>query len=205
MLQRSQLWQNVVGPQNHKCVWNTTKVCTFIEVSVQTGVCFVAHTCEYSTVRYRAVSLMWWLHMWHECFMASYCKPWISNDPTWKNPMLWSLGKAAPPFHWSRWTNPPSRQKWSNHWHRMYKPLWCSIRMCGFVDLQHFAIIIHTITSFLHENIKTQWFSSIFLFHVVSVFPSLSHPTTLVTSPPPHHLGNITVTSYYWHIKTVVL
>jgi hypothetical protein len=34
-----------------------------------------------------------------------------------------------------------------NHWHWLYKPLQCSICICSFVDLQHFAIISYATTT----------------------------------------------------------
>jgi hypothetical protein len=38
------VWQSVASQQNHTCVWNTTKVCTFTKLSVQTGVRLDANT-----------------------------------------------------------------------------------------------------------------------------------------------------------------
>jgi hypothetical protein len=40
----------------------------------------------------------------------------------------------------------------------MYKTLWCSIYMCGFVDLKHFATVGHNAMLFLYKYINMQWF-----------------------------------------------
>jgi hypothetical protein len=56
---------------------------------------------------------------------------------------------------------------------------------------------------FLYEYIETKW-SSLFLFNVALVSPSLFIPAILVTNPhsPSYHLGNITVYFYYSCIKS---
>lgn len=51
----------------------------------------------------------------------------------------------------------------------MYKPWFC-YKTCS---LQHFVKVVHTTTSLLFKGIKTEWFESLFLFHVTHVFLSL--------------------------------
>jgi hypothetical protein len=58
------MWTNVAKcckyTEPHACVWNTANICTFIAVSVQTGVRLVVHTCDYSAVSKGAhVALRW--------------------------------------------------------------------------------------------------------------------------------------------------
>jgi hypothetical protein len=69
----------------------------------------------------------------------------------------------------------------------MYKPFWCSICICSFVDLQQFDIISHTITT------QAQYFC--FMLYVYSLSPHSSNIIPFI----------ILATPYYRHMKNVVL
>jgi hypothetical protein len=65
-------------------------------------------------------------------------------------------------------------------------------------------VCYRTSAFFLYEYIETKLFSSLFLFNVPPVSPSLFLPAILVTNPhsPSYHLGNIAVCFYYSCIKS---
>jgi hypothetical protein len=91
-LQCGQVLQNVASPQNMRCVWNTTNVCPYTAVSVQTGVRLVfthVNTAPYArghtsqsrlgNVCSRDTILC---HGAQQCFAAGYSTPRILSDST---------------------------------------------------------------------------------------------------------------------------
>jgi hypothetical protein len=81
------------------------------------------------------------------------------------------------------------------------KPLWRSIHTCGFADSQYFAVVGHTAMLFLQEYINTVA-RSLFLYHVVPMFPSLplsAAPETYLLPPP------YPVISPWWYCRNLLL
>lgn len=89
-LQCGKLWKVAKSPQNHICVWNTTKVCTFTRKRCSDCLSCCSHTCtwhcmpKHTYCNITGVLAVLLAGIWSKSaamFRGCYCTPQISSDP----------------------------------------------------------------------------------------------------------------------------